>query len=198
MNDFVKTAAGRLLVFALGLALAGGGIAVWMGEPAATWLLAWIFPVTAALCIVSLARASIDSWGYAVAGAVALPFVALLYVPALGLAIQTASWVSWPLVLIGTGAIALGIRPRARFASRSNSRRQARPRSRSTTPADVACAPSLARRCRPEPIASRGTVATRRVVRAAPECSSREPARRERSRADASSASTSRGLHCRP
>ena len=113
MKDFVKTQPGRLLVFGLGLALAGGGAATLFGEPYATWLLAGVFPVTLALSVVAIALASNDHWGYAVASVIGLPFLALLYAPALGVAIERGSWVGFPLIVIGAGALALGVRPGA-------------------------------------------------------------------------------------
>lgn len=113
MKEFIKTSAGRLLVFGLGLALAGGGIAALVVQPMATFVMAGVFPAAIALCVVALATAAADSWGYAVAGVIALPFLALLYVPALAVAAERGSWLGWPLIVIGTGALALGIRPRA-------------------------------------------------------------------------------------
>lgn len=113
MKEFVKSQAGRILVFGLGLALAGGGAATLLGEPFATWLLAGVFPVTLALSVVAIALASNDQWGYAVAAVIGLPFLALLYAPALGVAVQYASWVGFPLIFIGAGALALGMRPGA-------------------------------------------------------------------------------------
>jgi hypothetical protein len=112
VKDFVKTLAGRMLVCGLGLALAGGGVAILVGQPMATWLLAGVFPVAVALTVIAVATAAVNNWGYAVAGVMVLPFLALLYVPALGLAIDRASPVSWPLIVVGAGAIALGLRPR--------------------------------------------------------------------------------------
>jgi len=114
VKEFIKTSAGRLLVFGLGLVLAGGGVASLAAQPMATFVMAAVFPVAIALCVVALATAATDSWGYAVAGVIALPFLALLYVPALSVAAERGSWVGWPLILIGTGALAFGIRPKAR------------------------------------------------------------------------------------
>ena len=111
MKDYVKSSAGRLLVFALGLALAGGGAAILFGEPIATWLLAGVFPVTLALSVVAIGMASSDHWRWAVASVVGLPWLALLYAPALGVGVQRGGAAGFALIVIGAGALALALRP---------------------------------------------------------------------------------------
>ncbi len=111
MKQFVETPAGRMLVFALGLALAGGGAATLAGPAASIWLLAFGFPIAIALCVVALALAAEASWFYAVRAAVTLPFLLLLYVLLLGV-VAGSTPVGWALLVTGGGALALGIRPR--------------------------------------------------------------------------------------
>ena len=111
MKQFLETSAGRMLVFALGLALAGGGAATLAGEAAAMWLTALTFPLAIALSVVALAMATVESWFYAVRAAVILPLALLAYVPLLGV-LAGSTLTGWALLVIGGGALALGIRPR--------------------------------------------------------------------------------------
>ena len=111
MKQFVETPAGRMLVFALGLALAGGGAATLAGPAASVWLLALVFPVSIALSVLALGLAAEESLFYAVRAAVLLPPLLFLYVLLLGSMAGSAP-IGWALLVTGGGALALGIRPR--------------------------------------------------------------------------------------
>lgn len=111
MKQFVETPAGRLLVFALGLALVGGGAATLAGEMVSIWLQALTFPLAVAISIVAIAMAVEDSWFYAVRAAVMLPPALLSYEWLLGV-LAGSALAGWTLLVIGGGALALGVRPR--------------------------------------------------------------------------------------
>lgn len=111
MNWFARTPSGRMLLLTAGLVLTGGGVAVMLGAPTATLIMAVIYPVALTVGVFAMVLAPAESFAAALAGVLGLPFPLLAFATLLGVMVKYYPDGGYVLLVLGALSFLLTLLP---------------------------------------------------------------------------------------
>jgi hypothetical protein len=100
-----------MLLVTTGLVLTGGGVAVLLGGPTATLIMALVYPVALTVGVFAMVLAPSESFVAALAGVLGLPFPLLAFATLLGVMVKYYPEGGYPLLVLGAIAFGLSLLP---------------------------------------------------------------------------------------
>jgi len=98
-----------MLLITTGLVLTGGGVAVLLGGPTATLIMALVYPVALTVGVFAMVLAPTESFAAALAGVLGLPFPLLAFASLLGVMVKYYPDGGYPLLVLGVIAFGLSL-----------------------------------------------------------------------------------------